>query len=399
MWKASLGIAGLAAALMLCACSNAPIVVHEGAPPTQVEVLAMLSSHQFAELDRRFTDIHHSYKTGLITDEDLRADFRVFYPTDAALEPMYALWVQQMPKSYVAHLARGIYYKKLGLDRRGTRYISETSEAQIKGMEDAFALASQELRTSMSLDDKPLLSYLHAMDITSAAGQDAETRQLLDLAVRIDPHNFVVREKYMGTLETRWGGSVEQMTLFLNECRKAQLSARQMQSLEALVQEDAGWNKQYVEGDPAAAVSYYLQAAQLKPAGSCKPCGPISQAADALLHAGRYQEAIPLYSKVLSADPNFIVALNNRGFSELQVGDASAAVEDFTHAADLGDAYAMDQLGKMYLVGTSVALDRQKAIEWLKKAAALGYEPSKAILPLALNPNMKAVPEPGGPRL
>jgi TPR repeat protein len=72
---------------------------------------------------------------------------------------------------------------------------------------------------------------------------------------------------------------------------------------------------------------------------------------------------------------------------------------DFSHAADLGDAYAMDMLGRMYLLGTSVPQDHDKAIQWLERAAALGYQPSKELLPMALNPAMKPLLEPGSPRL
>ena len=64
-----------------------------------------------------------------------------------------------------------------------------------------------------------------------------------------------------------------------------------------------------------------------------------------------------------------------------------AAVKDFTHAAELGDAYAQDMLGRMFLVGDSVLQDREKAIEWLKKAAEQGYEPAEELLPVAMNNN------------
>jgi TPR repeat protein len=75
------------------------------------------------------------------------------------------------------------------------------------------------------------------------------------------------------------------------------------------------------------------------------------------------------------------------------------AVIDFTRAANLGDPYAIDMLGKMYLLGTSISPNHDKAIEWLERAAALGYQPSKDILPMALNPAMKPIPELGSPRL
>jgi uncharacterized protein len=75
-----------------------------------------------------------------------------------------------------------------------------------------------------------------------------------------------------------------------------------------------------------------------------------------------------------------------------------AALEDLLQAAGQGDAYAQDLLGRMYLLGTSIPQDRDKAIEWLQKAADQGYEPAKELLPLALDKNRTPMPLPGGPR-
>ena len=95
------------------------------APPTQSETRALLESNQFAELDRRFSAVQRNYKDGSISDEDLRAAFRAFYPTDAALEHKYTAWIAHFPKSYVARLARAIYYVWVGRERRGGNVISE----------------------------------------------------------------------------------------------------------------------------------------------------------------------------------------------------------------------------------------------------------------------------------
>jgi hypothetical protein len=96
-------------------------------------------------------------------------------------------------------------------------------------------------------------------------GETDEIRPLFDSANKIDRHNFIVRQAYMNSLQTRWGGNLDEMRQFMDECRTAQLSASQLQSLEAQVVEDEGWSKQYQEGDLDAAVSAYLKAAQQKP--------------------------------------------------------------------------------------------------------------------------------------
>jgi TPR repeat protein len=56
-------------------------------------------------------------------------------------------------------------------------------------------------------------------------------------------------------------------------------------------------------------------------------------------------------------------------------------------------------LGRMYLLGTSVPQDQDKAIFWLKQAAAQGYEPAVRLLPHALDRQAKPLPMPGDARL
>jgi tetratricopeptide (TPR) repeat protein len=261
-------------------------------------------------------------------------------------------------------------------------------------MEDAFRIASNEFNTSLSLDEKPILTYLHAIDISSFLGNPNESRRLLNQAIKVDPHTFIVREKYMGTLQSRWGGSVEEMKAFLSECRKAQLSSLHLNSLEGLVIEEEGWNHQHQEGNTDAAVRDYLKAAKLRPEGSCAPCGPIGQAACILIKEKKYSEAIPLYSKVLSIDPNSTDALRNRGFSQLQLGKTAEAIADLTRAAELGDAYSQDTLARQYLMGNGVPKDRDEAIKLLQKAADQGYAPAQQLLPIAKDKNIPLLPMP-----
>src|SRR5882757_5430793 len=104
--RIAIHLAAIFAVLMLGPCSKS-----FGATPSgSNKALALLKAESFEELERTFSGVQRSYKMGAITDEDLRAAFRVFYSTDPSLERYYDLWVTSHPQSYVAHLARGIYF-------------------------------------------------------------------------------------------------------------------------------------------------------------------------------------------------------------------------------------------------------------------------------------------------
>jgi len=57
------------------------------------------------------------------------------------------------------------------------------------------------------------------------------------------------------------------------------------------------------------------------------------------------------------------------------------AVDWFTKSAEQGNAEAQYNLGLMYANGQGVLRDKAKAAEWLKKAAAQGYEKAKDFVP------------------
>src|SRR6202012_3574337 len=101
--------------------------------------------------------------------------------------------------------------------------------------------ATQALRASLALDERPLLSYSLLIDLTRHHGDEDYARRLLDAGLRLDPHGYILRLRYMTTLETRWGGSVRAMQSFLAECRAAKLDDAKLRTLEAMVERDRGW--------------------------------------------------------------------------------------------------------------------------------------------------------------
>lgn len=346
------------------------------AAPTKSEVQALLASGEFAVLDKRLGEIQRAYAAGTASDEDLRAAFRAFYFTDAAFESPFAAWIKASPKSYAAHLGRGIYYKYVGNERRGTDWASKTTDEQFAGMREAHEIAAQELTTSLKLDKKPILSYLHLIDIANNSGDRDEMQRLYAKALAIDPRTFIVREKYLGTLQTRWGGSLEEMTAFVESARSAGLTQTQMARLNAIVREEEGWLHETRGGDLTAAAESYRAAALLDPDRACVECGPWYKRAFILQKQGDYLGAIAAIEPVLKSHPDNRDALDLRAFCTLKLGMISQrAIADLTHSAELGSAWAQLELGKLYIYGAPIVpTNRDLAKKWLFLAASQGKE-------------------------
>lgn len=289
--------------LLVFACFVSLVAQAASTSPTAEETRALLTSNRFDELDARYGAIQQAYVRGAISDVDLRTAFRTFYDTDPALESQYLAWVTHSPTSYVAHLARGIYHhfvarKRAGNDRR-----------------EQNAIAAKELEKSLGLEQRPLLTYLHSLEIESSRTGIPGARKLLAAAIAIDPKAFIVREKFMGQLRTQVGGSQEAMKGFLEECRIAGLSVQQLDRLESLVLEDEAWVHRYGENDPNAAIDAYQKAAKADPSAACVPCGPLAKAGDLAVDQKDFARADELFSEILTHDANQIHALNQRGFA------------------------------------------------------------------------------------
>jgi TPR repeat protein len=346
---------------------------------SEAEVLTLLKTEHYSELNQHFAALQQQYVDGVLSDTTLRDRFRVFYPTDRTLEARYNGWVAQFPKSYVAHLARAIYYKKIGQESRGTAYIRETTDAQLDGMNGAFRKALDDLHACATLDAKPTLAYGHALDISSYLDAEDE-RELVDLAAQVDPGNIVVRLKYMNALEPRWGGSYERMQAFLEESRRANLAPEKLHLLESVIVEDHA-HMDYERQNWAAAAQEYLRAIELGADDlNCLTCAAYAQ-----VKVEDWPQAVKLYTRVLEKDPRNSATLRMRGWAYDRM-DNPHAVEDFTAAANLGDAFAQNRLGEFnfYGIPNVVPKDREAAIKWFRMAAAQGYPEGEKNLQRAL---------------
>lgn len=339
------------------------------------DATSLLRTASYQELDRRYGAIQQQFVDGKITGDQLRDQFRGFYPTDRDLAARYDAWVTASPNSYVARLARGIYYKRVGLEERGERYISETSTEQIDRMNSAFSLASRDLGASIGLNPKPFLSYLHTMDIGRQYISNEQLRLLFDHAAALDPDSFGLRIKFMVALQPRWGGSVAAMQAFLEECKKTRLAVGDLNQLEAMVLGEEG-NAERTAGNLKGAEIAYRKAVALGPCPCTNVRGDLN---NLLFQTQQYSAAIVLLDQYLTEDPNDLWALANRGAAKVLADRPEEGVSDLEKAAKAGDGFSQKQLASVYLIGAGkVKADYELSVYWFSQAVLQG-EPGAQI--------------------
>jgi hypothetical protein len=361
---------------LILACASARA---QSVPAPAAETTRLLEQRKYAALDERLSKVQADYARGRIDEIELRAAFRPFYPTDPKRAALLEGWTKKFPNSYVAHLARGIYYRFLGSERRGTAWASDTTQEQFAGMHAAFALALQEFDKSLALEDKPLLTYMHTVDIHMNLGDDLATRAVLDAATRIAPDTFIVREKYIGTLGPEWGGSLRAMRAFLAECKSDGVRATDLHKLEGIVVE---WEAREMKdrSDLPGAASAFERAADLHPERAGLEQGPSHNAALLRYELKDYAGAIRNATKMLDVNSSSTAALVVRGISYFALRKGPETYADLLRAANLGSAHAQVQLAKILMLGDVVPRNDTEAEKLLVAAAAQGSLEGKKFL-------------------
>ncbi len=205
-----------------------------------VDALNRLSAGDVSSVENAYSTLQHKFEKGLATEYDLLDAYKIFYHSEDRYRPQLNRWIKTYPKSASAYLARGIYYRKLGGHRRGSKYISETPPEDVKYMEQMFVLSKQDLEMSLRLNPKSYLAILHLLNIAQYEGDDAAATRFLSLGNAVLPSNFILRARYLIHLTPRWGGSYKQMDKFIDQCRSQGMPEDKVDLLNAIKFDDQG---------------------------------------------------------------------------------------------------------------------------------------------------------------
>lgn len=204
------------------------------------DVAALLGRNETDRVEKILGDVQHRFESGVATEIELRNAFRPIYKLDSSTANNLNKWAGDSPNSYSAHLALGIYLKKVGLAARGEKFIAETPERNLATMQRYLEKAETELRASLSLTKKPYLSVFHLLDIAAHLGDKQASKELVAKANNILPSNALARNRYIVSLMPRWGGSYNEAEYFIAQSLKARVPPEVIWQLEAIKSDDIG---------------------------------------------------------------------------------------------------------------------------------------------------------------
>jgi len=234
-WQFLIKAVRLAVAAVSLALAGAPMRASAEEPITE-----LLKAEKFTELDERLSTVQKKFEAGTLGEIELRNAFRPFYNLRGVEAEKLRTFAAAASRSYVAHLALGIYFKRRGLDARGETSWRDVPFADRSRMESAFEDALKELKASLPLTPKPYLSAFHLLHVAVYLGQQQEALVLLREGNKMLPDNGLIRGRYATSLTPRWGGSYQQLDRFIAETKSEGAPPSVLLQLDAIREDDIG---------------------------------------------------------------------------------------------------------------------------------------------------------------
>ena len=349
--------------ILLVGCVSNSGVVPIG-PDTNEEldirILALIKAQNFDKLDSILNKIETDYEKDFLKERKVDIAFDTFYRARTELEPLLASWINAKPNSYVAYMARGVYYTKIGWGKRGVRYIDETSKNNLDGMAFYFQKAIADFEHARTINNKMVHPLCYEIEILMNYSQVEQIRKLYEDALQINPMSLTARWYYISTLLPKWGGSIDQIEKVVKSARPYYGRNSALKILDGRVAaEFAG--QAFVNQDYAKAEQLYNEALKygehwfyieekgdmlgyakqfersnkdLKRALELRPNygRAIYMLGMNLYQTNHYTEAIPFLSKVLDDNEFDHKSLDIRGDCYRRIGQFTLALSDVERA-------------------------------------------------------------------
>ena len=376
-------------------------------------LVTLFKQEQFDSLDEKLNAIQAQYESGQIDEEEL-VDYFQWIETLGNLDVdgfdrRLTMWVEQKPESYAANLARGIFYAELGYKSRGVKFASETTTAQFSKMRSWFKRSKKDLRLSLTLTAKPLLSHFYLNVIALFSSDRAARETYFSEAMQYAPDSNLMRGNYMVGLLPRWGGSIEQMEAFARESEallgrgdvvgslRNRIRAERAQPLleaeryaearalltEGLEQRDST-QLSCMRVHANAFLDKFDEAVSDLEA-STKNTSPHHYCAEMVAwfteFASHDSRVVAVLSAYVARNPDHVLLRTRRGALRQERGDLAGAFRDYELSAKLGDPSAKMFVGQFLVNGWGgVEKDYERALAYLREAADTGEPYAKQAL-------------------
>jgi tetratricopeptide (TPR) repeat protein len=338
------------------------------------QLVSLLRAKRFAELDQAVVEIAKAYEADPLKENQMDVAVRAFYRPGAGFLPLLDAWINEMPKSYAARLARGVFHTAFGWEMRGTCTADQTSCAKFAAMFESHAKAVADLDAAYAMNPLLIHALVYKMEIAMAAGDRKTARAMHDQALKLNPLSLITRYWYVTSLLPRWGGSMEAVQEEIEAARPYYERNPALKVLEGRIALERG-DDAFYSGNYANAFPFYDEALRhgshafyhrqradtlaflklnaasrpdLEAALKLQPNEPHVRFLRGILHyqENKLKQALEDLSAALEGHPRNDEAWDFRGATYGNMGNFKAAAADFEKALELspGNRAYLDDL-------------------------------------------------------
>lgn len=374
---------------------------YELPPPQQIELIRLLRKKDFVLLENTIQRYVDEFSENVVYEGKVIDAFNTFGFEPNILEELNE-WHQAFPDSAFPRLARGAAYRQLGWDARGGGYSSQTNDEQFISMRHYFNLADEEYIDALNINPKLSPAYCGLIDMAAARSMKYDKSKWYLKGTSEIPASYNIRWCYFHKLLPQWGGSFQEMELFVTRAMQHYDDNPRVMLLQPYylyflaksyaangfyeqaitemtksIQHTKRWYNFHARGKYYKHVGEYeLALADMESANAARPdaYGPLKEKILILKSLGRLEEALELSNHGVSIYPNHHTLYNYRGLVHWNLKDYESAYKDYSAALELNpnSAYAWKQKGVLnhYYLNNS-----DQAIADLSKAVSLDSSP------------------------
>jgi Zn-dependent protease with chaperone function/TPR repeat protein len=376
--------------------------------PGRRVITALLARRDFDALDRLLALHQQAFEHDPSASRPLESAYPAFRLLPDDQEAVLSEWIERMPASYAARVARGNYYLWRGLEARGSAFSANTPPERMSAMRRDLDKARADLEASIPLAQKPFMSHFSLMTIARYLGARERGERHYREAVKLGPQSIALRLDRMSSLEPRWGGNLADMEAFAVESSAQLTDPAAAARVAARVPAYRAWERFYAK-EYKQALALYDESVRLHADSEtlCERSHVLSElkrdaeafadvtralAIDrnseycldrAIRAAGGVQDwrgIVALMNAVLEVEPTSAGAYRERAWAHYELAQPNLAFQDYLTAAKMGDPVGQAKTGRFYLNGIGVKPDREQARAWLRKSAAQGNAEAVSLL-------------------
>ena len=226
-----------------------------GYPPNEIHkprIVDMIRRREFDALDAMYDALRADVARDVKHEMRFGDAFAAVQRNDSALLASIDAWIAARPRSAHARVARASYLFDAAWRRRGTAYIADTPEENIRGMAELAQRAILDVVAAIRIDSTHLVAYEVAIGVTKLAGSHELAAQLMTRGFAMNRGSFALPRAFMSMLWPRWGGSEAAMIAFGEQVARDSAINPRLATLRGAVYESRANDSSLARNDAGA---------------------------------------------------------------------------------------------------------------------------------------------------